>query len=242
MKKNPVELLTTGEQVGLLFLLLLGADLCFILIHTINSLTPIWNNPLLNIEKDAGYSEIYQYLKYFWACLLFLVIASKTRTVPPTAWAFVFLVLLADDALGLHEHIGALIASNLHFTPPWGLRTQDIGEVIYALIAALVLCIPLGLAYLKGSSRFRRSSHHLLQLVLLLACFGVLVDLLHMLAQSGWRLQFVLAVMEDGGEMVAVSALLTYTATLCLRKGEPPHYSPLATLRLKSNATFSGSA
>lgn len=242
MKKNPVELLTTREQVGLLFLLLLGADLCFILLHTINSLTPLWNNPLLNIEKDAGYSEIYQYLKYFWACLLFLVIAVKTRTVPPTAWAFVFLVLLADDALGLHEQIGGLVALNLHFTPPWGLRLQDIGEVIYALGAALVLCIPLGLAYVQGSSPFRRSSHHLLQLVVLLACFGVVIDLLHMLVQTGWRLQFVLAVMEDGGEMMAVSALLTYTVTLCLRKGEPPHHSPLAMLRFKSNATFSGSA
>lgn len=242
MKAHPVELLTTGEQVGLLFLLLLGADLCFIVLHTVNSLTPLWNNPLLNIEKDAGYSEIYQYLKYFWACLLFIVIAAKTRTTPPTAWAFVFLVLLADDALGLHEQIGGLIALNLHFTPPWGLRTQDIGEVIYALGAALVLCIPLGLAYLRGTPHFKQATKHLLQLVVLLACFGVLVDLLHMLAQSGWRLQFVLAVMEDGGEMMAVSALLVYTATLCLRKGEPPHLSPLAMLRLKSNATFSGSA
>ena len=242
MKKNPVELLTTREQVGLLFLLFLGADLCFILLHTINSLTPVWNNPLLNIEKDAGYSEIYQYLKYFWASLLFFVIAVKTRTLAPTAWAFVFLFLLADDALGIHEKVGGVIARHLDFIPPWGLRLQDIGEVIYALCAALLLSIPLGLAYLQGDRRFRRSSHHLLQLVVLLACFGVLVDLLHMLVQTGWRLQFVLAVMEDGGEMVAVSALLIYTATLCLRKGEPPHYSPLAMLQLKNNATFSGSA
>lgn len=242
MKKNPVESLTKIEQVGVLFLLLLSADVCFMGLHTINALTPLWNNPLLNIEKDAGYSEIYQYLKYFWGSLLFFVIAVKTRTVPPTAWAFVFLFLLADDALGIHEQIGGLIASNLHFIPPWGLRTRDLGEVIYALCAALLLSIPLGLAYLQGDRRFRRSSQHLLQLVMLLACFGVLVDLLHMLVQTGWRLQFVLAVMEDGGEMVAVSALLIYTLTLCLRKGEPPHHSPLAMLRLKNNVTFSGSA
>lgn len=242
MRENPGELLTNREQVSVLFLLLLGADLCFVVLHTLNSLTPLWNNPLLNIEKDAGYSEIYQYLKYFWACLLFLAIAAKTRAVPPTAWAFVFLFLLADDALGLHEQIGGLIALNLHFTPPWGLRTQDIGEVIYALAAALVLCIPLGLAYLKGSSRFKRSSLHLLQLLVLLACFGVLIDLLHMLVQTGWRLQFVLAVMEDGGEMVAVSALLVYSLVLCHRQGQPPLHSPLAMLHLKSNATFSGAA
>lgn len=242
MKKNPVELLTTRQQVGLLFLLFLGADLCFIVLHTINSLTPLWNNPLLNIEKDAGYSEIYQYLKYFWVSLLFLGIAVRNRTLPPVAWAFVFAFLLADDSLGLHEQMGGTIAQHLDFAPPWGLRLQDIGEVIYALCAALLLSIPLGLAYLQGNPRFRHSSHHLLQLVVLLACFGVLVDLLHMLAQTGWRLQFVLAVMEDGGEMVAVSGLLIYTLTLCLRNGEPPVYSPWEWLRLKSNATFSGSA
>lgn len=242
MRENPVELLTDLEQVCVLFLLLLSADLCFVVLHTINALTPLWNNPLLNIEKDAGYSEIYQYLKYFWVFLLFLIIAAKTRTVPPTAWAFAFLFLLADDALGLHEQIGGLIASNLHFIPPWGLRTQDIGEVIYALGAALLLSIPLGLAYLKGTSHFRRASHHLLQLVILLACFGVVVDCLHMIAQSGWRLQFVLAVMEDGGEMVAVSGLLVYSLVLCHRQGQPPRHSPLEMVRLKSNATFSGSA
>jgi hypothetical protein len=243
MTENPVESLAKRRQVGVVLLLLLGADLCFMMLHTINSLTPLWNNPSLNIEKDAGYSEIYQYLKYFWISLLFLVIAATTRTIQPTAWAFVFLVLLADDALGLHERAGGFIALHLFFIPPWGLRPQDIGEVLYALAAALVLSVLLGLACLWGTTGFRRATTHLLQLVVLLACFGVLVDLLHMLAQSGWRLRFLLALVEDGGEMMVVSALLTYTLALCFKRGNPPRQSPWSMLlRVKSNATFAAAA
>jgi hypothetical protein len=228
-----------SHQAWVIALLLLSADLAFMAMHTINALTMWWNNPMLNIEKDHGYPETFQYLKYFWASILCVILAIRIRTWQFLAWALLFIYLLADDSLTLHEQAGATIAAHLNFTPPWGLRTQDVGELVSALGTALVLFVPLALAFVKGSPRFRLVSLHLTQLVLVLASFGVLVDLLHMTVQSGWRLKFILAFVEDGGEMIAASALLVYTYLLCMREGEPPMHAPWnLLLPLKSTSTF----
>lgn len=225
----------------LLLLLLFSADIAFIALHVLNALTPIFNNPLLNIEKDAGYSEILQYLKYFWASLVFMALCIKGRSWHFMAWALVLLYLLADDSLGLHEQIGSFISNHIAFAPPWGLRPHDIGELICAMGTGLVLSGPLALAYWKGVAPFRKASIHLAQLAFTLAFFGVVVDLLHMTVQSGWKLKFMLAIVEDGGEMLAVSIIFAYSHLLFIRQGVPPGESPWqfakAKLAFKNNAT-----
>jgi hypothetical protein len=215
-----------NHRLWVIVLLLLATDLAFVALHLLNALTPLWNNPMLNIEKDHGYAETFQYLKYFWACLLCVVLAVKCKAWQFLAWAFLFAYLLADDSLAIHEQVGGAVALHLNFIPPWGLRTQDVGELISALGTAMLLCLPLALAYVRGSPVFKLVSIHLAQLVVVLACFGVLVDMLHMTVQSGWRLKFVLALVEDGGEMIAASALLAYTYLLCMREGRPPSHAP----------------
>lgn len=215
-----------SHRAWVIVLLLIGTDLAFLVLHVIDALAAVWNNPMLNIEKEHGYPESFQYLKYFWSSMLCVILAAKTRTVHYLAWAFLFAYLLADDSLTLHEQLGSTIAAHVNITAPWGLRTQDVGELVSALGTGLVLCLPLLLAYAKGSALFRLSSLHLAQLIVVLAGFGVLVDLLHMTVQSGWRLKFVLALLEDGGEMIAASALLAYTYLLCMREGRPPQHAP----------------
>lgn len=232
-----------SHRAWAIVLLLLSADLAFITLHAFNALTLWWENPMLNIEKDHGYAESFQYLKYFWASILCIVLAVKAKAWHFLAWAFLFAYLLADDSLALHEQMGSLIAAQLNFEPPWGLRTQDVGELISALGTALVLCVPLALAYMKGAALFKLVSIHLAQLVIILACFGVLVDMLHMTVQSGWKLKFVLSVIEDGGEMVAASALLAYTYLVCMREGRPPQHAPWTLLwPFRSTSTSAVSA
>lgn len=215
-----------SHRAWVIVFLLLSADLALITLHAFNSLTLWWENPMLNIEKDHGYAESFQYLKYFWAGILCVLLTVKTKAWQFLAWAFLFGYLLADDSLAIHEQVGGAVALHLNFIPPWGLRTQDVGELISAFGTAMVLCLPLALAYFRGSPLFKLVSIHLAQLVVMLACFGVLVDMLHMTVQSGWRLKFVLALVEDGGEMIAASALLTYTYLLCMREGRPPSHAP----------------
>ena len=77
-----------------------------------------------------------------------------------------------------------------------------------AAVAALLLLAPLSLAWLRGGAAFRALSRSLARRLLLLAGFGVLLDLLASALHpvGGWRL--LLGTLEDGGEMVAASLLL----------------------------------
>lgn len=199
-----------------LLILLLSADLLFISLHVVNTITPGWQFPLLNIEKEGGYSEVFQYLKYFWISLLFGLLAQRHRQVHYLAWTALFAYLMLDDALGIHEYWGGAISQALALQPAMGVRPQDLGELVCNLLAAMVLAVPLVAAYLKGSAQFRASSQMVGLLVALLAGFGVLVDFAHMMVHAGWKLKFAIAMLEDGGEMLAASGLtaLVYGTSL----------------------------
>jgi len=85
-------------------LLLLVADCAFIVLHFL-LLTPFLTTPLLSLGRDNGYPEIYQYVKELWIVVLLLSILTKTRVAGYSVWALLFLYLLMDDALQIHEHM-----------------------------------------------------------------------------------------------------------------------------------------
>jgi len=210
------------EQSASLFLiLLLCADLAFIALHTIEFIAPSLNNPLLSLERDHGFPEVYQYIKWFWIIVLLVFISTTRRSINYSAWGLFFTYLLLDDALEIHERVGILIAENLTLTPPLGLRLQDLGELAVAGTAGVVLLLLVLLAYLYGSQAFKKMSLDMLLLILALAFFGVIVDMVHVIAhlsiQIGWKVSAVLAVIEDGGEMFVASLILWYVFLLCMR-------------------------
>lgn len=190
-----------------LLLLLLAADALFVAVHVWGSLAhPDWR--LLSIEADNGYGELFQYLKFLWLALLLARLAWRRRAVGYLAWSLLFAYLLLDDMLRLHEDLGAALAEDLGLRPWLGLRAKDLGELAVTAIAALLLLAPLSLAWLRGGAAFRALSRSLARRLLLLAGFGVLLDLLASALHpvGGWRL--LLGTLEDGGEMVAASLLL----------------------------------
>ncbi|HEX4857048.1 MAG TPA: hypothetical protein VFV28_09555, partial [Limnobacter sp.] len=199
-----------------LLILLLSADLLFMGLHVVNTITPGWQYPLLNIEKEGGYPELFQYLKYFWTSLLFILLARRQRQFSYLAWAALFTYLLLDDALTIHERLGGQIAASLDLQPAFGVRPQDLGELLCNLSAGALLVLPLAWSYMKGSAEFRSTSKLVGMLVALLACFGVLVDFAHMMVHTGWKLKFAIAMLEDGGEMLAASLLVALVYSLGL--------------------------
>lgn len=200
--------------------LLLCSDLLFIVLHFANALTPLFKNPLLNIEQDRGYPEMYQYLKYCWMIAMLFFIAWKHRSLCYVAWGAVFTYFLVDDALMLHERIGRRIAENFSFTPPLGLRLQDFGELMVSATAGILLLTSVILVYRGGSQIFRKVSQDITLLIFILAFFGVIVDMAHVAINLGGKVTFFLGVIEDGGEMLSVSLLAWYTLLLKVRRGD----------------------
>ena len=216
---------TTSEAIkkinvpsaSLFLILLLCADFVFIGLHAVNTLTPLLKSALYSLGSDSSYSEMFQYLKWLWIIILLAYVSRSRRSFGYLAWLLLFVYFLCDDALSIHEKVGEHIAGYLTLTPPFGLGLQDLGELLVSAVAGMVLFSFVTWAYLQGSQVFRKVSQDLLLLILALVFFGVFVDMVHAAIHSGWRADFVLVVIEDGGEMLVASVILWYVFLLSLR-------------------------
>ena len=191
-----------------LMLLLFCADAAFTLLHLVNVETGWLRGNRISLEDDGGPAEIFQYLKEFWIVVCMIVAFVSTRHVAYLSWAFVFLFLLADDAGKIHEGVGGWLAQRYDLPAPFGLRSQDIGELLFAAAIGLAVLAVVGVAVRRGTEQCRRISRDLGCLVVALALVGVLIDMLHTIAYTQRSLLAqVLLVVEDGGEMFVMSAL-----------------------------------
>lgn len=216
---TPKQYLTNLNERGAsaFLMLLLGGDLVLIALHVVNVLWIHPHNPLIRIDVDRGYAEAYQYIKYLWMAALLSSFSRAKREWRYLAWTAVFGYFLADDFLQLHERYGNLIATRLGFSPPFGLRPQDVGELLVSATAGTSLLVPLIIAYWSGSQVFKRASQDIAILISILVFFGVGVDMAHSAIDLGWRVDFVLIIVEDGGEMFAASLLAWYCFLLTVR-------------------------
>lgn len=202
-----------------LLIILLSVDAIFVLLYCLQGWVPGLDSPKFSIETDRGYSELYQYVKFASIVAVIAGLGWLTRTAGYTSWALLFTYLLLDDALHVHERYGRAIADRIDWVPPLGLRAQDVGELAVSAMAGSLLVGAIAWTYLRSSPSFRKVSLDLSLLVLFLAFFGVLVDTVHGAVEVGPKWETVLAVIEDGGEMVVVSLILRHAVLLALRRG-----------------------
>ncbi|MFT5997135.1 MAG: hypothetical protein ACI9RV_002746 [Glaciecola sp.] len=207
-----------------LFLLLLSGDLAFIALHIANS--AFFDVPLsiYNVEQDRGVAEFFQYLKYLWIiALLFLTSWTKKN------WHYLTLIMLfayflIDDSLTIHESYGMRFAykfEHYEFGPFWGLRLQDFGELTVTFLISCFLIIPLVLVYRIAGEEYRKFSLDIFILILVLAFFGVGIDMVHIIINIESK---VLGVIEDGGEMISLSAINAYVYYKLLNKEHNDFY------------------
>jgi len=176
-------------------------------------------SPLYDIGQDLGYGEFYQYMKYFWIILLLIYILKTTRNIRFISWILVFVYFLLDDSLQIHEKIGGLIAKSLPPDPHLGLEDQDYGELIVTGAFGLLFFILLTFSYWRGSLTFKKISIDLIIFISALVFFGVFMDMVHDAVKSGWVIEEILGIIEDGGEMVVVSIILWYVFHLASCRG-----------------------
>ena len=215
------------QRAGLCLLLLFGsADLVFIIFHLVYKAGFL--SEQFDLTRDRGYAELFQYVKEFWCVVLFVLIARQTRTTAYLVWASFFSYLLLDDMLRVHERGGKIIAAYGHFVPFAGLRAKDFGELVVMMAIAGMLLLAVGLAYRYSTSTFRKVSVDMLLLIAGLAFFGVAMDMLHSMIYGiigsgpvGEILGGTMGLIEDGGEMLAMSLILWYLFMRIARQNSP---------------------
>jgi hypothetical protein len=180
-------------------------------------------------------------VKWLALVVIFALLANQRRRPHELSWALVFSYFLIDDALRVHERIGALIASNLDFDGLLGLRAQDFGEFSVSAVAGSILSIGLIAAYFYGAKTFRNMSKDLLVLVGGLVFVGVICDYLDIyLINQGvsWQLSLAVKLLEDGGEMALASVFVAFSYWV-LRQTESDQSRLLNFARRNSDAANS---
>ncbi|OEK08593.1 hypothetical protein A8C32_03850 [Flavivirga aquatica] len=170
----------------------------------------IERNNLYFIEDDNSYSEVFQYIKELWIFLILIFIAVKKKIFPYVIWSLLFLYLLFDDSLSLHENIGEYLSNYFEIQSGLGIRSVDFGELIVSFSVGISFTFFLVLGYLKSNKTIKKVFQHLSIFILLLAFFGVFIDILHVFFNDNNKL----GLFEDGGEMIVMSIILAYVFNL----------------------------
>lgn len=198
----------SNAGIKLLYLFLV-TDLSFLLLHLIYSYTELISNEAFSLDKDRGYSEIFQYIKEYWIALLLSFLAVQKRTLLYFSWSLLFFYLLLDDATELHERFGFLISNRLNFTDMFSLRAIDFGELIVSAGAGLFFLILIGITHRFSDRSSRKTSKSLIILLFALTFFGVIVDMLHIVFKTP-LLDAIFVSIEDGGELMIMSLIVCF--------------------------------
>jgi len=192
-----------------LLALLLSTDGLFIALHLVYLYTRFLQDFHFSVEMDWGHGEVFQMVKEYWAFALLGALFVRTRRPVYGAWSLVLGYVLLDDAVQIHEKGGGKIVEWFGYAPAFQLRAQDFGELTVTVAAGLGLAVAVGGAWLLSDFEDRRVARRLAALLGLLFFFGVIVDMLHVV--RAWPL---LGLLEDGGEMLAMSLICWYVFRL----------------------------
>lgn len=176
-----------------------------------------------SLGADRGYAEVYGYIKFFWIVLHLGWLVFKKRQLVYGVAALLFFYFLLDDSLQIHERVGGQIAEWTGMMHAYGLRGKDFGELAVSALAGLFFLVTGWLAYRYSNTFARRAGLYLLVSVLALAVFGVGADVLHQLV--GDRFPWTntpLLILEDGGELIVISAICWFVYSLADQELFPP--------------------
>lgn len=204
--------LASADRATLLLTLFVTTDVVFMIVHLLHlhsGYVGFFDDPEFAATRERGLAETFQYLKEGWIGLTLVGLAVRVPNLLYPSWALLFGYFLVDDLFQLHERLGDRISRHLGLPEMLALRPQDFGELMVTAGAALFFAVVIGVGHYRGDPGARAFSRSMLLLVVGLAFFGVLVDMIHvMLKHPVWQL--ALDIVENGGEMVMMSVIVWF--------------------------------
>lgn len=163
------------------------------------------------VTKDGSFGEIYNYVKYAIIALYMVMAYKMGRTPFYIAYGLAFIVILADDALQLHERGGAALVWLFDLGDVSGLRPAIFTSVIIQAALSLAILVILVVGYRASGTRGRQIAWVLLAPLFGLAVSATLVDFVGAAfevmphGRARWLLIAGMGLVEDGGEMIFAS-------------------------------------
>jgi hypothetical protein len=191
-----------------LLVLFLATDLLFIILEYLYGATAGFPASDFWLGKDWGYAETFQYAKELGIVVVFCLFALRHPHLISLGWQVLFLYLLLDDSLQIHERLGKAIARHAHIS--WVFTDHAASVVFGSLIVSL-----LSVGYYCAPPPLRRVSRDLLGLFIILVLFGVFLDTVHQVLWGAWpHLTRWGYIVEEAGELVTISVFAWYVHRL----------------------------
>jgi hypothetical protein len=172
---------------------------------------------LLNIVAAAAKKAA---LILKWAVIVIALawMAVRDRWLPPLLWAVVFVMILLDDSLQLHEWIGHEISDKSGLPSNSLLYGDDLGEILVFVVMGLVAAALTATLFTQKGAAVRVISLRFSLIMVGLGFFGVGVDAVHQMVAHlventtlASLLPQILGLIEDGGEMIVGSIAVAIT-------------------------------
>ena len=163
---------------------------------------------VISITMDGGVSELFENTKIALAALCYAMIFAYRRRLIFLALAVIFILVFADNTLTIHESLGKqlqVIYGDVRF---YGMHAKDLGELlVFGVYAALSISL-LGLGLVWSDGVYRTYGLVAILSLCILGGFAVGIDFLHaIVGDSNRLLNGLLNLIEDGGELVAISII-----------------------------------
>jgi hypothetical protein len=212
------------DKNNLILVLLIVADLVYFGLHFLAAFSRspkdisigrsiiIQHKELFYLNRDHGYAEFFQYIKYIWILISLLVIAIRRKQLIYGAWIVLFSYLLLDDFAMLHEILGVGLASVLKLPSILFLEARYVGQIVYAVLIVVLISLILIFAMRKGDERFKKFSKVLVILLVALGVAAIGLDAMNDFIKNN-LLQVYFNVLEDGSEMIIVSIMTWWVYT-----------------------------
>ncbi len=172
------------------------------------SLVDRFRQPRWDLTIDRGVGENWLDLKLLLGAVILLSLDFVRRERILATWAVIFLLLVVDDRMQIHERFGGQLAETLSLPDVLGFPAKHLGEVVAAGVLGLGVLAALVLSWSRSSDRARAGGIAIGLSFAVLAGFGVFIDILPNAAPR-WNGMF--AVVEDGGEVLAGSLIVFAT-------------------------------
>jgi hypothetical protein len=192
-----------------LLVLLVATNLFLLFLDVFHFFTGVLGEPIFDLETNAGLGHTFRYFQELWIVLMFGAMALRKWRFLCISWALLFMALLVDDSISLHEWLGLLLSQRLNLPSVLGLRPEDLGEMIVYGSWGVTLTLLTLVAHWVSREDARQFSGILLGLLVLLVIAGPGMDTIEGMIHQVW-IHAALGKVEEGGSMMVVSVFVWY--------------------------------
>lgn len=174
-----------------------------------------------NAGQDGSLGELFGHLQLGVAAILLLALAVRSCGYCVLGmWGVIFLSMVADDFLKLHEHVGRVLRLDRVLPGLTDMGTRELGGLLYWAVTGSVLALGLVLSHRRSHRAARSLSWMLLAVLVPLGLVGagyVSISVLRPELLDG-ALGATLALVRITVKLLTMTVLLVYTAYLA---GDP---------------------